>query len=43
MKIYPILFFISVVLFGDVMAGFSDPAQTDSTESKRPKFSQAPT
>jgi hypothetical protein len=43
MKSYSILFSLFVVLFCDIASGFSEQAQTDSTQSKRPKFSQAPT
>jgi hypothetical protein len=41
MKINTVLFSLFAVLFGDVASGFSEQAQTDSTQSKRPKFSQA--
>ena len=43
MKINTVIFSLFAILFGDVVSGFSEQAQTDSTQSKRPKFSQAPT
>lgn len=43
MKINTVIFSLFAILFGDVASGFSEQAQTDSTQSKRPKFSQAPT
>ena len=43
MKSHSIVFSFLVVLFCDIASGFCEQAQIDSTQSKRPKFSQAPT
>ena len=43
MKSHSILFSFFVFFFCDVASGFSEQAQIDSTQSKRPKFSQVPT